>query len=214
MDQRPISAPAGAGIIVVFMKRLALVLLLLLSQAAPAQETARQSAPVVIANRTIIVLRGPIAGYSAEERVRGAIERIEGALDADAYANVAFEESEVGTRVLVGDKLAFMVTRIDIDANAGETTALVAKETGKRLERAIVERREQHSLGYLATAAGFAAGATAVYGALLWLLVLGSRRLGGYVSLAADEKGRASSVAGPVAVTSTLAVPLRTDVPR
>jgi small-conductance mechanosensitive channel len=176
------------------MRRLGLVLLLLLPLAALAQETARQSAPVVIANRTVIVLRGPIAGYSAEERVRGAIERIEGALDADPYAQVSFEESDTGTRVLLGEKLAFIVTRIDIDANAGETTMLVAQETGKRLKRAIDERREQHSLRYLATAAAYAAGATVIYGALLWLLAWGSRRLSGYLSVAADERARKLNV--------------------
>src|SRR5262245_5976355 len=167
---------------VVLMHLACVLLVVLVPLAASAQETARQSAPVVVANRTIIVLRGPIAGYSAEERVRGAIDRIEAALDADPFAKVSFEESEAGTRVLLGDKLAFMVTRIDIDANAGETTLLVAKETGKRLERAIDERREQHSLHYLATASAYAAGATVIYGALLWLLLLGSRRLSGYRS--------------------------------
>ena len=170
-------------------KRLALFLLLV-SAASFAQEAARQSAPVVIANRTIIVLRGPIAGYSAEERVRASIERIEATLDSDPYAEVSFAESDAGTRVNLGGNLAFTVTRIDIDANAGETAQLVAQEAGKRLERAIAERREQHSLRYLATAAAYAAAATALYGALLWLLAWGSRRIGSYVSVAADEKVR------------------------
>jgi small-conductance mechanosensitive channel len=173
------------------MKRVASVLLfLLLPLAALAQETPRQSAPVVVANRTVIVLRGPIAGYSAEERARGSIERIETALDADPKAQISFAEFEAGTRVLLGGNLAYTVTRIDIDANAGETTTLVAQESAKRLERAIAERREQHSLKYLATAAAYAAGATVIYGALLWLLWLGSRRLSGYLSVAADEKAR------------------------
>jgi small-conductance mechanosensitive channel len=189
------------------MKRPALFVLLLLSLAASAQETARQSAPVVVANRTVIVLRGPIAGYSAEERVRAASERIEQALDAEPYAQVSFEETDAGTRVLLGAKLAFMVTRIDIDANAGETTTLVAKETGKRLERAIEERREQHSLPYLATAAAYAAGATVVYLALLWLLRLGSRRLSGYLSAAADERARRLNL-GSVRVLATRLVTL------
>jgi len=79
--------------------------LLLLPLAAAAQEPVRpeaprQSAPVVIANRTVITLRGPIAGYSAEERVRNATDRIEAALDADPYAQIAFDDSEAGTRVL------------------------------------------------------------------------------------------------------------------
>jgi small-conductance mechanosensitive channel len=173
------------------MKRLASVLLLLLVPLASfAQEVPRQSAPVVIANRTVIALRGPIAGYTAEERVRGAIERIEGALDSDPYAKISFADSDAGTRVLVGETLAFIVTKIDIDAAAGETSQIVAQESAKRLERAIAERREQHSLRYLATAAAYAAGATVIYGALLWLLRLGSRRLSGYLTVAADERVR------------------------
>jgi len=122
---------------------------LLVPLALPAQETARQSAPVVIANRTAIVLRGPIAGYSAVERARGAIERIEAALDADPDAGVSFGESEEGTRVRIGGRLAFIVTQIDIDPQAGETTMLVAREAARRLEQAIAERREQRSPGYL-----------------------------------------------------------------
>ena len=169
--------------------------LLLLPLAAAAQEPVRpeaprQSAPVVIANRTVITLRGPIAGYSAEERVRNATDRIEAALDADPYAQIAFDDSEAGTRVLLGDALAYIVTKIDIDAFAGETPQILAKESARRLERAIAERREQHSLRYLAIAAAYAAAASAIYAALVWLLRWGSRRLGGYISVAADETAR------------------------
>jgi len=181
------------------LRRLALALLFLPllfllpragAQDGARQDAPRQSAPVVIANRTIIVLRGPIAGYTAEERVRNSIDRIEAALDSDPYAGISFDDSEAGTRVLVGDTLAYIVTKIDIDAFSGETSQIVAKESAKRLERAIVERREQHSLRYLAIAAAFAAGATAVYAAILWLLRWGNRRVGGWVSLAAEEKVR------------------------
>jgi len=178
--------------------RLALVLLLLLpllflsllagAQDPARQEAPRQSAPVVIANRTVIVLRGPIAGYSAEERVRNAIDRIEAALDGNPYAQISFDDSDAGTRVLLSDTLAYIVTKIDIDAFSGETSQIVTKESARRLERAIAERREQHSLRYLAVAGAYAAGASAVYATLLWLLVWGSRRLGGYVSLAAEAK--------------------------
>jgi small-conductance mechanosensitive channel len=163
---------------------------LLVPLALPAQETARQSAPVVIANRTAIVLRGPIAGYSAEERARGAIERIEAALDADPDAGVSFGESEEGTRVRIGGRLAFIVTQIDIDPQAGETTMLVAREAARRLEQAIAERREQRSPGYLLIALAYAAAATLVYGLLVWGLVRGNRWVGDYVSVAADERAR------------------------
>jgi hypothetical protein len=98
---------------------------LLLPLALPAQEpAARQSAPVVIANRTIIVLRGPIAGYSAEERAKNSIARIEAALDADANAEASYGDTDEGTRVRVGGRLAFIVTKIDIEPEAGESTQI------------------------------------------------------------------------------------------
>ena len=175
------------------IRRLALALLLvplaLAAQDAP-REAPRPSAPVVIANRIIIQLRATIAGYNAEERARASIQRIEAALDADPYAEVSYSESDAGTRVLVGGHVGFIVTKMDVDAVSGESPPLVAREAGKRLEQAIVERREQSSLHYLAVAAGFAAAATAVYAALIWLLVWGNRRVGGWASSAAQEKVR------------------------
>ena len=43
----------------------------------PPREAARESMPLKIANRTIISLRGPIAGYSAKERVESSLQRID-----------------------------------------------------------------------------------------------------------------------------------------
>ena len=170
---------------------------LLLPLALPAQEaTPRQSAPVVIANRTIIALRGPIAGYSAEERATASIERINAALDADPNAEVSYGDTEEGTRVRVGGRHAFIVTRIDIDESAGETTQLVAREVVKRLERAIAERREQRSLRYMATAAGLAAAATLLYGLLLWLIYRVDRWAGARIAVAAEERARRLNLRG------------------
>ena len=105
--------------------------------AAAAQEVQRQRAPVVIANRTIIELRGPIAGYSAEERAKASTARIEAALEAEPKGEVSFGDHEGGTRVRVAGRHAFLVTKIDIDEAAGETQQLVAAEAAKRLRAAI-----------------------------------------------------------------------------
>lgn len=165
--------------------------LLLVPVALPAQESAgRQSTPVVVANRTVIVLRGPLAGYSSEERARGAIERIEAALEADPNAEVSFGEHESGTRVRIGGRHAFLVTPIDIDRDAGETTMVVAREAVRRLEQAIAERREQRSPGYLLIASGYALAASLFYGLLLWGLFRANRWVADRVSLVADEKAR------------------------
>ena len=123
----------------------------------------------MVANRQIIILRGPIAGYTARERAMGSMERIERVLAADGNAKVTTEDVPQGTQVVLGGRLAFLVTPIDIDAHAGETTQLIAQAAAQRLELAIGERREQQTPSYLAWSAAFAAAATLLYGALLWL---------------------------------------------
>ena len=122
--------------------------------AAPAQPIdtsapARQSASVDLANRTIIVLRGPIAGYSARERAKSAARRINSVLESEDSPAVSLEDTEDGTQVLLGSKLAFLVTRIDIDPLIGETTRNVAREAARRLERAVADYHEQHMPRYL-----------------------------------------------------------------
>jgi small-conductance mechanosensitive channel len=164
--------------------------------AASAQEVQRQSAPVMIANRTIIVLRGPIAGYSAEERAQNTVARIEAALDADPKAEASYGDVEDGTRVRVGGRHAFIVTKIDIDESVGETTNNVAREAAKRLEQAIAERREQRSPRYMAAAAAFAAAATLIYGALLWLIFRVNRWVGVRAAAVAEERARRLNLGG------------------
>src|SRR5262249_5630154 len=97
------------------------------AQQAPQTDTAtpaRESASVIVANRTIIALRGPIAGYSARERAAAAQRRIEAALENDPSAAVSTSDTEDGTQVMLGDTLAFLVTRVDIDPQIGETTKI------------------------------------------------------------------------------------------
>jgi len=151
---------------------------------------ALQSAPVVIANRTIIELRGPIAGYSAQERATMSMERIEGYLESNIDPKVSFAEIDGATRVLIGGQHAFLVTRIDIDAQSGETTQIVAQEAGRRLERAIVEHQEQGSLRYLLIAAAFSLAATLFYALVLVLLHRCSRWLGRRASAMAEARAR------------------------
>ena len=137
------------------------------------QQAVRESAPVKVANRTVIVLRGPVLGFSAKERATATMERIEHALASGKPPAISLEESEAGTRVLLGGDRMFTVLKIDADQDAGETPRLVAQQAALRLEAAIGEWREQQTPRYLATAAALAAGATLIYGLILWLLFRG-----------------------------------------
>jgi small-conductance mechanosensitive channel len=175
---------------------LALVAAMGANSGACAQQAAREGAPVMVANRTIIVLRGPIAGYTARERAAGSVERIEQALAGEQFPAVSTEDTPEGTRVLLGGKHAFLVTKIDIDEQASETTQLVAREAAKRLERAIHERREQETPRFLAVAAGFAALATLVYAVVLRLIILLNRWIGRRLSGSAAAHSQKMQVGG------------------
>ncbi|HVY08351.1 MAG TPA: mechanosensitive ion channel domain-containing protein [Burkholderiales bacterium] len=175
-----------------------------LAVGATSGESALQSAPLIVANRTIIVLRGPIAGYTAEERAANSMQRIDEALESDPNPAISFADHETATRVLLGGKHMFLVTRLDIDEQAGETTQLVAEEAGKRLSMAIGERREQRSFRYLAIATSIAAAATLIYGLAVWLLYRGSRRLGRRASMAAQSRARKLHIGNVYSVTKRL----------
>jgi small-conductance mechanosensitive channel len=157
---------------------------------------ARDSAPVVIANRTVMVVRGPIAGYSAAERAVASRSRIIDALEANPSPVVKVEDTEEGTQVLLGGRRAFLVTRIDIDPVAGETTQMVAREAAKRLERAVGEYRAQHTPRYLLLQSGWALLALAIYSGLLWLLFVIDRRGGQLVAGAAAARADRLHVKG------------------
>ena len=165
-------------------------------QQAETAAPARESAPVVVANRTVISLRGPIAGYSARERAAAAQRRIGEALEGGEPANVSNADVADGTEVRIGSALAFLVTRVDIDPQIGETTQNVARESGRRLQRAIGEYREQHSPRYLLFAALWTAVATAIYLGVLWLLFLIDRWAGRRVALRAASRAEQVHVHG------------------
>jgi len=179
---------------------LCLVLLPFLARAVEGEpsvsQVVRTSLPLKIANRTIIYLYGPIAGYSALERVTGASKQIERALAAEQYPAISQGDVADGTEVLMGGRRVFLVMKIDIDAQTGETTSNVAREAIKRLESAIRERREHETPRYLLTAAALSLLATLIYGAILWLIFHGNRWLGARLSLAATTHAEKLRVGG------------------
>jgi small-conductance mechanosensitive channel len=158
----------------------------------------REGETLRVANRPIIVLRGPIAGYSGAERARAAAERIEVALHADPAPALSTKERQdiQATQVMMGDKLAFTVTPVDIDTAAGETTQAVAAEALRRLQQAIPEHLEQRQPRYLAAAAGKALAATLVFALLLWLVLRANRWVGGRLAAAAAARSHNLNVAG------------------
>lgn len=122
-----------------------------------------------ISNRNIIELKGPIAGHSAHDRVEATLRRIERVLEKNDRPKVALQESQYGTMVVLDGQPAFLVTSIDVAENIGEDTHVVADEARKRLERALIERREQSSRRYILRAVSYVAAASLFYLLLFWL---------------------------------------------
>jgi small-conductance mechanosensitive channel len=182
---------------------LALSAAALAAEPPPAPQTAREGMPVMLANRQIIILRGPIAGYTARERAAAATQRIDEALAAEYLPAATTEEAEEGTRVLLGGRHVFLVTRVDIDTQAGETTPIVARAAVKRLEQALAERRQQETPRYLAEAAVFAALATLLYGTLLWAIFRVNRWVGRRLTQSAATHSRKLQLLGLRVIDAT-----------
>jgi small-conductance mechanosensitive channel len=157
-----------------------------------------QRATLKIANRAIVDLRGPIAGYSAAERVATTTERIEKILESDGDRTITLQDVEESkaTQILLAGKLAILIVPIDVNAQSGETTRLVARETAKRLEIAVREWSEQRAPRYLALATASAVAATLLFAVLTWLVFRTKRWLGGRLSSAAAKHAKKLSVGG------------------
>lgn len=164
--------------------------------AAAAQEHALEGVPLRIANRHIVTLRGPIAGYTGRERVESAYKRIDAVLEHETLPEATIEDVPEGTRLLLGGQLAFTITRADIDPTLGETTTNVARFTANRLHQALVELREQQSPRYLARAVGFAVLATALFVFAVWLLARAKALLSQRLTGVATRHGQKLQVEG------------------
>jgi len=134
-------------------------------------------AELVFANRPIATFRVRLAGASPEERVATARERLS-ALPREELAVVTRDIAlggERGTAVMVGGRLAFVVTEGDANLLAGETPQEAAEQASRRLAEALEAWRDQRSLPLVLRAIGQAAAATAILVLAIWLLVRGRR---------------------------------------
>ena len=174
-------------------------------EAPPPPGAVLQSAPVKIANRLVVTLRGPIAGYSALDRSKATVERIEKILASQSERTIAFENDTdaEGVRVLLAGRPAFLIVLIDVNVQAGESPQVVAREAARRLETAAREWDEQHTPRYLALATASAAAATSIFLVLAWLVFRANRWLGSRLSTAAVAHSRKLSLGGARLVEST-----------
>ena len=83
----------------------------------------RDSARIVIANRTVIVVRGPIAGYSATERATASTNRIIDVLEANPSPAIKLDDQHGS----VTDKICNVRTNRRLPAKACAVQAMRAQ---------------------------------------------------------------------------------------
>ncbi|MBV8047129.1 MAG: mechanosensitive ion channel family protein [Paludibacterium sp.] len=153
---------------------------------APAVEAAR----LVVFQRDIMLFRVPLFGASPAERAERAEALVDQALAQQGPLAVAVQQSSLGQLVLVGNRLAFVVTGGDADPLAQETAQTVAERAAGQLRAAVAATREASNLRALTQAVGLSLLATALYGLALWGWLRLRRMLAARLVHLADRKVR------------------------
>jgi small-conductance mechanosensitive channel len=103
---------------------------------------APREASVVVANRTLTVLRAPFMGVSPERRARRAEAVLQELMDRAGEGKVTVQVEPQGHALLVDGELALMLTPGDADSLRGQTLAQASQAARAALQRALAETRE------------------------------------------------------------------------
>lgn len=173
--------------------------------AASVKAEAAPTVPIRIGNRTVATLRGPLLGYTAQDRAAAAELRLRDLIERGGASPLKAGTRDVGPGVAVelDGQAIFLITPDDVNALLEETPAAVAERAARSVEQAVAEALEERQPRVLLVAA-----ARVVFVTLVWLLVLrglylGSRWLGARLSRRvvrrADELGVARATEVPLA---------------
>ena len=105
-----------------------------LSRAADtAPETqAANEVPLVVFNRTVFVFRSPLMGISPEKRAERATVTLRELLRSGESHTVSVKSNPAGQLIMVGDVLAFIVTKADLDPMKEESLGVAAQKNRRR----------------------------------------------------------------------------------
>ena len=134
------------------------------ASAAAATEATDAAATLMILNRPIVRFQAALPGVPPAERARRAQAEVLRVLQAGGPGVVGIAATAQGSFVMIDDVGVFPL--LPGDLSGGQT----AKTVVRALELAVAEDHEAHSLRLLAWAALFAALATVVLAAAIWLL--------------------------------------------
>ena len=156
------------------IQRLAVIILLAVgvaglarSQDKPADAPVADAA-VVVANRTVAVLRAPFKGVSPERRARRAEVVLHEKLTQAGDGKVSVLVEPQGHSLLIDGELAFVLTAADVDPLGAQSLPQTSESTRLALQRVLLESRENRDLQQQLRSAGASMLATLVAALLAW----------------------------------------------
>jgi small-conductance mechanosensitive channel len=154
---------------------------------APTASAATPPEPATLQyfNQDIVTLRAPRNGRTPTERVAAIHERITAALAEQPDAQVTLDEDEQGVALLLGKQQLLVLTRRDVDPDAGEHLFALADHARDALNAALAASRVQSRPDFLLRALGFAVLATIAFAVIGWVTLRGRRWLAGAMPRAA-----------------------------
>ena len=108
-----------------------------------ADATTPPEAPLVVGNRTIHVFRATLGAFTPSDRADAARQRIDRAFDEGGEGWTSVKASDSGVLIELDGKPMFTVAPGDARAAAGETTADLANQASRLLQKAWRESRER-----------------------------------------------------------------------
>ena len=127
-------------------------------------------APLVVFNRTVFIFRGPLLGLPPEKRAERAATALRELLRSDRPHAVSIKHNPAGQLIMVGDTLAFIVTKGDLDPLKEDSLEDAAKRAAEDLQKVIEETLEARSFDSLLRSVIQSGIATAILAALLWIM--------------------------------------------
>jgi hypothetical protein len=125
----------------------------------------------VILNRTVIVFRSSLYGYSPQDRAAVVSERIDKQIQKGIFGPVMKREDSIGTLILNNGQIAFTIIHGDLAPLVDQTMAEAGNDAVKVLSLVLDESRELHSTPMLLKAIGRMVIATVLYVLIGWAIL-------------------------------------------
>jgi small-conductance mechanosensitive channel len=135
----------------------------------PPQKAEAGEARVVFLNREIATFRSSFLGYTPEERVVRAKERIRELLSRPGKLEVGVKPTSEGQIVTIDGAMVFVVAPEDVDPLREDTVEAAVRRSTRALEQVIAETRETRNVRALLKGVLLSLAATAAFVLLVWL---------------------------------------------